>query len=327
MSVQQGPLDLAALRGTVCVVTGAGNGGIGYGICEVAADLGLHIALVDLFQHIADGAAAKLLESVADVRVLGYACDVTQPESLQDLVNSVRRDFEGLRVGAVFANAGVSFMVGSFMEMKLKNIRQTMDVNVVGAILTLQAFVPVLRESTEPSVCCTTASVGGLGFAAGGGGLIDYCASKHAVVNLTESLAAELCKKDKQIRVHVCCPGVVKTGLLVTSHTAKSVDTEKAAELSLAENELLDDLTLTPRNHARQVWDRIAAGEFYMVCDNIRPYVDHDFPLASELVGHRAKLLLKPDFQRSFDENDTKLVRTSPFMREMARRMGANSKL
>ena len=36
MSVQQGPLDLSELAGTVCVVTGAGNNGIGYGIAEVA---------------------------------------------------------------------------------------------------------------------------------------------------------------------------------------------------------------------------------------------------------------------------------------------------
>ena len=37
MSIQQGRIDLGALRGTVCVVTGAANFGIGYGLCEVAA--------------------------------------------------------------------------------------------------------------------------------------------------------------------------------------------------------------------------------------------------------------------------------------------------
>lgn len=37
MSIQQGPLDLNLLRGRVAVITGAGNGGIGYGIAQVAA--------------------------------------------------------------------------------------------------------------------------------------------------------------------------------------------------------------------------------------------------------------------------------------------------
>ena len=35
---------------------------------------------------------------------------------------------------------------------------------------------------------------------------------------------------------------------------------------------------MTTENHARQIFDHIAAGNFYMVTDNVRPYVDHDFP-------------------------------------------------
>lgn len=48
MSVQQGPLELSELAGTVCVVTGAGNNGIGYGIAEEAAKKGMDIVLMDL---------------------------------------------------------------------------------------------------------------------------------------------------------------------------------------------------------------------------------------------------------------------------------------
>ena len=43
MSQQQGPLDLSVLTGTVCVITGAGNGGIGFGIGEVAAQMGMDV--------------------------------------------------------------------------------------------------------------------------------------------------------------------------------------------------------------------------------------------------------------------------------------------
>jgi hypothetical protein len=35
---------------------------------------------------------------------------------------------------------------------------------------------------------------------------------------------------------------------------------------------------MTTERHAQQVFDHVAAGNFYMVTDNVRPYVDHDFP-------------------------------------------------
>ena len=52
------------------------------------------------------------------------------------------------------------------------------------------------------------------------------------------------------------------------------------------------DLAMVPKRHAQQVFDRIEAGEFYMICDNIRPYVDHDYPLdGAALVKQRASWL------------------------------------
>ena len=325
MSVQQGPLDLAALRDTVCVVTGAGNGGIGYSMCEVAASLGMHVALIDLFEHIAAGAAAKLREAFPAVRVVSYACDVSQPTDLEAVVKSLDADFVGRRLGAVFANAGVVFPSASVLDLELSNVRKTMDVNVVGVVATMQAFVPVLRRSQEPSVFCTTASVGGLVF--GMPRLSDYCASKHGAVNLTESLAAQLAQKAPQIRVHVCCPCLVKTpvGLGATSQAAKANDPSKV-QPAWADNPIMDELFMTPTNHGRQVWDRIAAGEFYMICDNIRPYVDHDFPFGgADVVRRRVELLLKPDFQRSFDT--AKLGRPAPLFAEAARRAQRSAKL
>ena len=64
MSVQQGALDLQQLAGTVCVVTGAANFGIGYGIAEVAAQKGMDVVLMDLHQSTSTKAALTLQESL-----------------------------------------------------------------------------------------------------------------------------------------------------------------------------------------------------------------------------------------------------------------------
>ena len=51
MSKQQGPMDLRQLRGTVAVVTGAGNHGIGWGLCcHAAGALGMHVIVIDLHE-------------------------------------------------------------------------------------------------------------------------------------------------------------------------------------------------------------------------------------------------------------------------------------
>merc|ERR1739838_757953 len=51
----------------------------------------------------------------------------------------------------------------------------------------------------------------------------------------------------------------------------------------------VSELYMTPEAHAQQVFDRIARGEFYVLGENIRPYVDHDFPFgASDLMHSRA---------------------------------------
>lgn len=71
-----------------------------------------------------------------------------------------------------------------------------------GVVKTIQAFAPLLQQSEQPSIIATTASIGGL--VVGPHFLADYCASKHAVVSLTESLAQELYRTGyEQIRVHV----------------------------------------------------------------------------------------------------------------------------
>ena len=101
------------------------------------------------------------------------------------------------------------------------------------------------------------------------------------MVATCESLSFELARKSPQIRVHVLCPCIVASALDKTSAINQQV---QDGAVSAQELEALGagefSLAMTPERHAVQVFDHIRAGDFYMVTDNVRPYVDHDLPFA-----------------------------------------------
>ena len=276
MSRQQGPLELESLRGSIAVVTGAGNNGIGWGIAQHAASIGMHVVVVDLHESLVRQAEARLRELFSDVEILGFAADVTRPETLEACLLSIQTAWPDRRIGAVFANAGVIFN-RTILKSSADEWATTMNVNVLGVVNTIQAFVPTLRENEAPSVVCTTASIGGL--VRGDGGGAAYQASKHAVVALTESLSFELAVRSPQVRVHVLCPCIVQSALGATSAVNARVargdiDADQLEPQALGGS----GLAMETERHAQQVFDHIAAGRFYMITDNVRPYVDHDFP-------------------------------------------------
>ena len=279
MSMQQGPMDLDQLRGSVAVVTGAGNHGIGWGLCCYAAgDLGMHIVLMDLHEKLVRAAEQRLRQLYPGVQCHGLVCDVTSPAQLSAAVAQIGDVLPGKAIGAVFANAGV-FFSHTIMKSTVQEWETTLRVNVMGVVNTMHAFIPLLQAQQSESIFSATASIGGL--VRGDNGGASYQASKHAVVATCESLSFELARKSPQIRVHVLCPCIVASALDKTSAINQQVQdgAVSAQELkALGAGEF--SLAMTPERHAVQVFDHIRAGNFYMVTDNVRPYVDHDLPFA-----------------------------------------------
>jgi len=321
MSIQQGPFDVHQLAGSIAVVTGAGNGGIGWGLARHCAALGMDVALIDLYANLVQDAQVKLSTLHPGIRCAGIECDVAKPQSLEACVAAVRREFGDKPIGAVFANAGVLFGIGTpILRSSMDEWQTTMNVNVIGVVNTIKAFVPLLQQQNSPSVMCPTASIGGLMR----GGLYSsasYQASKHAVVAISEALSMELAKKYPQIRVHVVCPCVVGTALIGTSATNKAVadgemDKAKVSAATVNLSQDLMSLAMTPERHAQQVFDRIGRGEFYLLTDNVRPYVDHDF-------SHNGLGLVRERFEdlMALRLDNTKSTLTMPFQRELLRRL------
>lgn len=277
MSKQQGPMDLEELRDRIAVVTGAGNHGIGWGLCRhVAGDLGMHVILMDLHEKLVRQAEERLRQLYPLVQCHGIACDVTEPSQLANATAEIADLLPGKDIGAVFANAGVIFS-RTVMNSSVREWETTLQVNIMGVVNTMHAFIPLLQAQQTESIFSATASVGGL--VRGDNGGASYQASKHAVVATCESLSFELARKSPQIRVHVLCPCIVASALNKTSVINQRVQDGKSSRDDI--EALASDgfpLAMTPERHATQVFEHIRNGNFYMITDNVRPYVDHDQP-------------------------------------------------
>jgi NAD(P)-dependent dehydrogenase (short-subunit alcohol dehydrogenase family) len=135
--------------------------------------------------------------------VIGVVGDVRNESDVLALRDAAVAEFGTAHL--VFNNAGVGGgpTIGSSKGMW----DWVLDVNVDGVVNGINAFVPMFLEQGEGYVV-NTASLAGLGGVPGLGG---YCASKFAVVGISECLYYELAMRDRGVGVSVLCPGFVKT--------------------------------------------------------------------------------------------------------------------
>jgi NAD(P)-dependent dehydrogenase (short-subunit alcohol dehydrogenase family) len=187
----------------VAVITGGGSG-IGYGLGVVLSRLGARVVLADVAPDRVEQATRTLREATAG-QVLGVVTDVASAQSVAALADAAYAEFGA--VNLLFNNAGVT-SVGSAWETPLADWRRVLDVNLMGCVHGVRAFVPRMLASGEPGHVVNTSSMAGL--------LpvplkAPYSASKFAIIGLSQALAAELAAVDAPIGVSVCCPGAVAT--------------------------------------------------------------------------------------------------------------------
>ena len=186
----------------VAIITG-GAGGIGMAMARAFAERGAKLVLADLD---GEGLARSVDElSQAGAQVLGVPTDVTQLDSVKALADAAVRRFGAAHI--VCNNAGVATF-GLMSDATHRDWEFTMSVNFWGVVHGVETFVPVLLEQGQGGHIVNTASMAGL---VGMQWLGIYCASKFAVVGLSESLHREL--KPRGIGVSVLCPMIVDTNI------------------------------------------------------------------------------------------------------------------
>ncbi|HTW25586.1 MAG TPA: L-iditol 2-dehydrogenase [Acetobacteraceae bacterium] len=185
------------LEGKVAVVTG-GARGIGRAICERYAKEGARVVVADLLE-----AEARELAGTLGGGALGVALDVTRQESIDAMVAAVVREAGGIDV--LVNNAGL-FDMGPLLEVTRDSYRKIFAVNVEGLLFTLQAVARRMVEQGRGGKIINFASQAGR---RGEALVAVYCASKAAVISITQS--AGLALAPEKINVNGIAPGVVDT--------------------------------------------------------------------------------------------------------------------
>ncbi|HJS87491.1 MAG TPA: L-iditol 2-dehydrogenase [Acetobacteraceae bacterium] len=185
------------LKDKVAIVTG-GARGIGAAICARYAEEGARVVVADLRE--ADAKAAALAIGGG---ALGVEVDVTDQGSIDRLVATVVREMG--RIDVLVNNAGV-FDMAPVLEITRESYHKVMAVNVEGLLFTLQAVArQMVRQGQGGKIINFASQAGRRGEAL----VAVYCASKAAVISLTQS--AGLALIEHGINVNAIAPGVVET--------------------------------------------------------------------------------------------------------------------
>lgn len=155
---------------------------------------------------------------------MAHHLDVTDSDAVTRLADTV---FAAGPLDLLFNNAGVGH-AGAVADMSIPDWRRVVDINLMGVVHGVHAFLPRLLAQHRPAHIVNTASMAGL---VPNPGLTAYTATKSAVVGLSLALDMEL--TGSGIRVTAICPGIIDTAIVATSTMSETAATGRDKMIDL----------------------------------------------------------------------------------------------
>jgi NAD(P)-dependent dehydrogenase (short-subunit alcohol dehydrogenase family) len=190
---------LSDLTDKRALVTGAAQG-LGRAVAELFLERGARVVLTDIDGDLLEKTVANLGDAAH-----GVLSDVTKEDQVASAVQAAVDHLGGLDIAV--NNAGIE--IGKpLVQQTEEEFDRLMSINVKGVFFGIKHETPALAASGGGNIV-NMSSVAGLG---GVPLLGSYCASKAAVLRLTETAAVEL--RDAGIRVNAVCPSFVQTDMV-----------------------------------------------------------------------------------------------------------------
>ena len=186
------------LTGRVAVITG-GSIGLGRQMAEGLAEMGANLVLCARKKERCEEAAEEL--RALDVTTLALGCDVTNPASIQEVVDATVHRFGGIDI--LINNAGTSWGAPA-EEMRLEHWKRVIDTNLTGTFLCSQAVGRVMIGQKRGKII-NVASIAGMFGSPPELQAIGYSASKGGVITFTRDLARKWAEHG--IHVNAIAPG------------------------------------------------------------------------------------------------------------------------
>ncbi|HBC40908.1 MAG TPA: short-chain dehydrogenase [Pseudanabaena sp.] len=185
------------LTGKRAIVTGASSG-IGKEVALRLIQAGAQVALVSRNpDHI-------LSELPAEANAKGFAIDLSDITKVSSQIKAIITDLGGIDI--LINNAGSAY-IGELIDMPLSEWQKIFNLNITSVFQCLQAVLPTMRSQKSGTIINVASIAAKQGFPNWGA----YCASKFALLGLTQSVAAE--EQPHGIKVMSICPGSVNTAL------------------------------------------------------------------------------------------------------------------
>ena len=185
------------LSGKKAIVTGASSG-IGKEVALMLLQAGAQVSLVSRNpDHI-------LSELPAGINAKGYAIDLGEISQVSTQIQNIIADMNGVDI--LINNAGMAY-IGELIDMPLAEWQKLFDLNLTSVFQCLQATLPTMRSQKSGTIINVASIAGKQGFP----NWAAYCASKFALLGLTQAIAAE--EQPHGLKIMSICPGSVDTPL------------------------------------------------------------------------------------------------------------------